>query len=178
LRALGPASLSRTLGRCLAQILSHLSLSLFRQPYPSVTRLGLRSDAAHPRRCLSPPPPPLSRAALVRRLEHGPPQSTASGHPSRLRCLLELGLLCPSAAAPTLPVAPLTSASPIVKNHQSVPLAVRPVRHSCAAACRQPPVWPSAFTSRRHAALLLAGRPEVPIEARGEDSVLLMLHLR
>jgi hypothetical protein len=116
------------------------------------------------------PQPPHSSSSLGRRL--------LEQWPSLPRARL-LGSSSPSAAAPALPAAPSTSTSPTVKSHRSVALAARPVCRSCAAACRRPPVLPSAFTGRRPAALLHAGRPEVPIESRGEDFVLLpLLHLQ
>jgi hypothetical protein len=90
-----------------------------------------------------------------------PPRAWAAASSSYGHCLVELGSSSPSATAPALPAAPSTSASPTVKSHRSVALAARPDCRSCAAACCRPPVLPSAFTGRRPAALLLAGRPEV-----------------
>jgi hypothetical protein len=155
-------------------------LSLARSAAATTSRAPAASDR----------PPPRSRAASVWCLELGPPRSTASGCPGRVgpsppvvsvrrpgrlapprawaaasssygHCLVELGSSSPSATAPALPAAPSTSASPTVKSHRSVALAARPDCRSCAAACCRPPVLPSAFTGRRPAELLLAGRPEV-----------------
>jgi hypothetical protein len=147
-----------------------MSLGHLGPPHPAApATLGL------PDRLSTSPP-----AVLVCHPDHlAVPRAWAATSSSYGRRLLELGSSSPSTAALALPAAPSTSASPTVKSHWSVALATCPICCSCASLCHRLPVLLSAFTGRRPAVLLLAGRPEVPIESRGEDFVLLLLlHLR